>query len=288
MSLLTIISNASLELGLEAPSNVVNSSDLQVKQLLAQCNREGKELRNKFDWPQLSKEHSFTLSASTASYALPDDFERFIFCTHWDRSNHWEILGPLSAQEWQLRKSGIVTNAPRRRFRIKGYAANQFYLDPTPVAADAGETMVFEYQSKNWCRPQIWAAGLSISTNDYIFYDGNYYRATTSGTTGATPPTHTSSTASDGGVTWSYSDDAYESMAADTDVSHLDENLITLGIKWRFTQAKGLPWEVYRSEYEAAFRRMSSDLRSAGSLSLVREYSSQLLGFNNIPDSGYG
>ena len=77
-------------------------------------------------------------------------------------------------------------------------------------------------------------------------------------------------------------------MAADTDVSHLDENLITLGIKWRFTQAKGLPWEVYRSEYEAAFRRMSSDLRSAGSLSLVREYSSQLLGFNNIPDSGYG
>lgn len=288
MSLLTIVSNAALEAGLEAPSIVANSSELQVKQLLAHCNREGKELRNKFDWPQLTKEYAFTLAASTASYALPDDFERFVFCTHWDRSNHWEILGPLSAQEWQLRKSGIVTNAPRRRFRVKGYAANQFYLDPTPVAADAGEIMVFEYLSKNWCRPKTWAASLSFSAGSYCFYDGNYYTNATAGTTGSTPPTHTSSTASDGGITWAYSSEPYETMRADTDVGNLDENLLTLGTKWRFLQMKGLPWEVARAEYEAACRRLASALSGATELSLTCDVPSQLLGYNNIPDSGYG
>lgn len=49
-----------------------------------------------------------------------------------------------------------------------------------------------------------WASGESITAGNYRFNGIRIYQATTSGTTGATAPTHSSGTASDGGVTWSY------------------------------------------------------------------------------------
>ncbi len=288
MTLLEIIQAAALELGLNAPSSVVNSDDLQALQLLALANREGKEARSKVDWPQLSKEYTFTLSASTADYALPADFERFNFQTHWDRSNHWEILGPLSPEEWQWRKSGIVNSAPRRRWRVKGFTASQLSLDPTPPAADAGQTMVYEYQTRSWCSPRLWVTGLAVASGSYIAYNGNIYTATSAGTTGATAPTHTSGSMSDGAVTWAYSSAAYETFRADTDISQINDDLIILGIKWRFLMMKGLDWEVHRADHEAAMKRMSTDLKGAPRLSITRTPSEFLIGYNNIPDSGYG
>lgn len=51
---------------------------------------------------------------------------------------------------------------------------------------------------------RIHAAGLTVVAGDRCGYGGRLYTATTSGVTGSTPLTHTSSTASDGGVTWSF------------------------------------------------------------------------------------
>lgn len=50
-----------------------------------------------------------------------------------------------------------------------------------------------------------WAQGQVISATGTVRSNGdNFYRATTTGTTGATPPTHITGTASDGTVTWQY------------------------------------------------------------------------------------
>ena len=49
-------------------------------------------------------------------------------------------------------------------------------------------------------------SGQSVSIGAYRTAAGKLYRATTAGTTGATPLTHTSGTASDGAVTWQYLD----------------------------------------------------------------------------------
>lgn len=49
-----------------------------------------------------------------------------------------------------------------------------------------------------------WATSQSITSGIYRSYLDNLYIATTAGTTGATPPTHTSGTASDGAVTWQW------------------------------------------------------------------------------------
>lgn len=251
--------------------------------------REGKEARSKFTWPQLTKEYTFTTVASQDSYSLPADIDHFHFRTMWDRTNRWELVGPLSAQEWQLRKSGIAYSSPRRRFRIKGCATKQFYVDPTPGATEAGQTLVFEYQSKSWVKPRTWTATTSYTTNSFTFYNGNIYFSANGGTTGTTPPTHTSSSASDGGVTWTYYSDPYEDFGADTDESCLPEDVIMLGTKWRFMQQKGLPnWEELKMQYLETISRESSKIIGARTLSLAKRQTTFLLSPISIPDTGFG
>jgi hypothetical protein len=49
-----------------------------------------------------------------------------------------------------------------------------------------------------------WVTSTVYALNAYVFYGNNVYTATSAGTSGATPPTHTSGSVSDGGVTWKY------------------------------------------------------------------------------------
>jgi hypothetical protein len=69
-----------------------------------------------------------------------------------------------------------------------------------------------------------WASGQSVSIGAKRGYYEKLYTATTSGTTGGTPPSHTSGTASDGGVTWQFDNYTYMvpiglASVADADVS---------------------------------------------------------------------
>lgn len=149
-TLLQLIADTCNELGIDAPSAVIASTDPQIKQLLALAQREGMEYYDAGTrlggWQELVTEYTFPTVASTASYALPSDFAYFVQRTFWDRTNFWQLMGPLNAQEWQVLKSGIQPTGPRRRFRIKG---NLFYIDPTPSDVS---TLVYEYYSKNWCQ----------------------------------------------------------------------------------------------------------------------------------------
>lgn len=80
------------------------------------------------------------------SYTMPTDIDHLIPQTFWDRSFRWQLLGPLSPQEWQVLKSGISPTGPRRRFRIMG---GNFIIDPVP--SDTNQ-LVYEYYSVNWCQ----------------------------------------------------------------------------------------------------------------------------------------
>ena len=52
--------------------------------------------------------------------------------------------------------------------------------------------------------PMLWATSTAVQIGDVKYYGTHCYRARTAATTGATPPTHTSGSASDGSVTWDY------------------------------------------------------------------------------------
>lgn len=150
MSLLTVAQAVAEEVGLTAPSSVIGNSDKTAKQLLRLINRTGSLLAKK-NWTILQKEHTFQTVASTASYSLPSDFDRFLDLTLWDRDQYWALKGPVSPREWQVYKSGLVASSTvRSRFRVKpDTRVNKFFLDPTP--SDAFD-MVFEYGSTQWVK----------------------------------------------------------------------------------------------------------------------------------------
>lgn len=293
MTLLTTIQDAASELGLVKPSSVITATtDLVAQQLLAFFNRVGMHLRSEYDWPQLLKEYTFSLTSGTASYAMPGDFERFAACTHWDRTANWQIVGPIDETEWQyLKSSGTTVSYPTQRWRFKDIATNQFFIDPTPGSDANGDTCVFEYYRKNWLRPVLWSSGGSSGgSGTYFFYNGNWYQQTSSGATlGSTPPTHTTGSASDGTVMLAYLSTPYERGTADTDVSLIAEHLITMGIKWMYRQSKNLEgWEVMRADFDSEAKKLSSANRGGAPIDLNAGYKMQDWWYPNTPEQGFG
>lgn len=88
-------------------------------------------------------------------------------------------------------------------------------------ASSAGDRFVFN--ALGWSSADVgpwtpeadapaWVTGEAVLLNQRRKSGQNYYRATADGTTGATAPTHTSGSVSDGGVTWAYTaTSSYES-----------------------------------------------------------------------------
>lgn len=310
MTLLTIIQDACAELSLAIPQTVVGNRDPQVSQLLALSNREGMEFAGMqgqwSGWPELRQEYLFQLvpasggnngvyvgnttinsnvltgftsttgilvgygvsggsiltgaivsavspttvtlntpanATSTAqnfsfgqiAYNLPADIQMFIAATWWDRNFRWQMLGPISAQEWQTIVSGICPVGPRLRFRVMD---GQMWIQPPPGAQQT-DTVAYEYTSTNWCKSS----------------------------TGTSQPR------------WS----------ADTDTYAWPEQTQVLGVKWRFLRAKGLDYTEEVRTYENAVQRQIA--RSGGNKTLAlnsREYGQHLLGWANIPSTGFG
>ena len=159
MTLLTIVTNVLDEIGFAAPTTVIGSSDRTAIQALALANRGGKQLAKRGKgiggWSILQTEHTFTTTDGTAEYALPSDFDFLIDDTLWDRTNFWKLWGPVSPQEWQRIKSGVLASSagPRRRVRIQKSASSNVkavFVDPTP--STTGDTLVFEHVSDLWCQ----------------------------------------------------------------------------------------------------------------------------------------
>lgn len=145
MSLLTMIQDCAVKIGINRPSSVIGNNDTEALELLAFAQEEGKELVRRGDWQILQKENTFTSLAAEQQAALPSDFDHFVNETFWNRSRRIQFFGPLTPKEWQYIKSttaSVVTDT----FRFRG---NYILLNPVPAA---GQTMVYEYISKNWCQ----------------------------------------------------------------------------------------------------------------------------------------
>lgn len=85
-----------------------------------------------------------SLTFSQILFAPPTDFDRQIDRTHWDKSKHWEMLGPSTPQQREWLRSGYISTGPRIRY---SYMGGYFMIWP-PLGAT--ESLSFEYVSKYW------------------------------------------------------------------------------------------------------------------------------------------
>lgn len=154
---LELVQQAANELGIPEPSQIIGNTDDTARQLLALAIREGKDFstraKNQGGWQALHKEYTFTTVNGTNSYALPSDFEYFVQRTFYDNAYKWELIGPITAQEKQVLRYGVIASGPRRKFYIRN---NLMYLDPTPAAT--GDLIAYDYYSNAWCQSSVGVA----------------------------------------------------------------------------------------------------------------------------------
>lgn len=290
MSVLSICQNVAREVGIEVPSSVVDSTNVTARRLLALLVRAAERRRRQYPWPELTRLASFTLVDGQASYAVPLDLDWQNFETHWDQTNEWSLMGPLTPQEWQLHEQGLVATFPRKVYRFKGWANKQFFIFPTPDTGDAGNILSFEYQTVACFRPvSEWTTGTVYAAQSVVYYEGNIYGSNAGGTAGATPPTHITGSTSDGGVAWIWANYYYSQPFDDSNVGILPESLLELDLIWRFRRATGASYDDFKREADEAWQERISTYEPGRTLNMGgNRLQGQFIGYENIPETGLG
>jgi hypothetical protein len=173
-----------------------------------------------------------TFTFSQTKYDLPTDFETITDNTHWDKTKHWQMLGPEDAQQWQWLKSGYISTGPRIRWRILG---QQFQIWPP---YNTKEYLGFEYRSKGWARSA----------------------------TGAVK----------------------NSFTVDTDTTVYDDRLLVLGTKLKYFQIKSFDTTALQQDYFRILNVVKANDKGSANLSFAPYPTKVLIGYANIPDTGYG
>ena len=110
-----------------------------------------------------------TFTFAQTKYTLPTDYDRQVDVTDWDKTQHWELLGPATAQQWQWLKSGWIASSPRTYYRLLG---GKFQIWPPQ-----GENLYlgFEYISNYWVTATGGSApskvAFTVDTDTCIFSD---------------------------------------------------------------------------------------------------------------------
>lgn len=172
------------------------------------------------------------ITFSKTKYDLPPDFETITDNTHWDKTKHWQMLGPEDAQQWQWLKSGYISTGPRIRWRILG---NQFQIWPP---YNTKEYLGFEYRSKGWARSA----------------------------TGAVK----------------------NSFTADNDTTVFDDRVMVLYTKLKYFQIKSFDTTALTQDYMRYLNIAKANDKGSANLSFAPYPTKVLIGYANIPDTGYG
>jgi hypothetical protein len=173
-----------------------------------------------------------TVTFSRTKYPLPSDYETVTDNTHWDKTKHWQMLGPVDAQQWQWLKSGYISTGPRVRWRILG---NEFQIWPP---YNTLEYLGFEYRSKGWVR----------SANNQV----------------------------------------KNSFTVDDDTSVLDDTILVLATKLKYFQIKSFDTTALQQDYNRYLSIAKANDKGSATLSFAPQPSAVLIGWANIPDTGYG
>lgn len=113
------------------------------------ANEEGMSLAQGFEWQALRREWLLTTTATTLQADwLPDDIDRFVFGTQFDRTTMRRVLGPLTPQMWQA-----IMAMPQLNRVFLGWIErdNEILVTSTP---SAGDTVAYEYITQNWAKAE--------------------------------------------------------------------------------------------------------------------------------------
>lgn len=319
MALLTIIQDACSELSLPVPTSIIGNTDPTVSQLLALSNSEGQEfckLQGPWGgWPELNKTYTFNLvpygpftGTLTKNSAIITGMAPANTAALQAAYNGGLGLGVSGDNIYQSSTVLAITTTTVTMSAVASGtsigASINFGQIQYPLPADIRSFINATQWDRNFRWPmlgplspvewQVMVSGISpvgprirfrvqdnlmtiqplpgTSQTDQIAYEyvSNAWCTTSAGV---------ARVASGGVCRW----------GADTDLYRWPEDTQRYGVKWRFLRAKGLDyteelrsWQLAR-DFQLSTSGASRSLRMNATANGIR-----LLGYDNIPDSGFG
>jgi hypothetical protein len=276
-----------------SPGTYVANSTARARQLLNMFYTVCEQIRTRRYWPQLKKVYTFATEVNREFYQLPQDFYAAMPFTNWDKTNRWQMLGPLWDNQYSYRQYGYVTSENRTAFQIFGPDFNpagvggQFRVNPIP--GTAGTEFTFNYISASYITAPNWLPLTALTLGMLRNVNGRVYTVTTAGTTGTVAPNHTSGTFADGSVVWGPPlATTYDTLVTDADLCLFDPSLVISGIRamWKDEKAGDGTKNIieFENEIGTAFARFNP----MGKISL-NGAGLELSGLNpNIGDGNFG
>jgi hypothetical protein len=281
MNVLQIVQRGCQSIGIPSPASLIAATttvDLQLRAILYDVHD---FLRNQRIFVQQKRAHVFDLEADRQFYPLPEDFYAALLGTQYDDTTKYPLLGPLTDSQFDMREYGLAGFSPIPAYRIFGpdnnpySAGGQFQVWPMPTAA--GDTISFEYQSRNLFQPPNWTPSTVYALNAYVNANGNIYQCTTTGASSATtaPAGQSLTPQANGTAFFVYRPAAYETIVANTDTSIFDDDLVQAGFKAYYYESKGQPQAAgamndFRKQIDSARNRYYGSYR--GVMSRFKKY----------------
>ena len=313
MTLLQMVTQACGEMGIGAPGSLQASSNTSAIQLLALANREGRECARGANsaggWQELRNEYTFNVQSTGI---VPG-------CSYAQGGNVITIgTPPMQAPQvgWVICTSG-GSNATAFPYptTVLSVVGNQVTVSNVASSASTSTSLAFGQQSYSlpsdfdfmisgtqWDRgyrwqvfgpltPQEWQvlkSGLSPTgpRRRFRLMNGLYYLDPIPYDSNLLVYEYVSANfVNSGGLTTSPTN----AFTQDTDTYVLPDDLMILGLQWRYKRAKGLDYSQEYETYDDALQRELG--RDTGSRTLRLDITTSdvaLLSSNQIPDTGFG
>ncbi len=297
MTLLDLVQNFCLEVGITAPTVVITSQDAQINQVTAIVNRFGHDLVREFEWQQLEKEYILqtvgtTLTGTTVSgSAVITGISSTTGLT-----TNYGISGDNIAPFAQIisvdSATQVTMNLPATGSATSSLGFGQVqYALPSDWGKQIPQT--------EWDRSNRWPLLGPQSPQDWqsfksgIVYAGPRLRFRIQGNTLSINPPPAASLnlafeyISNGWVLAADGTTYKTKFTADTDTFLFDESLMLTGLKLRWLQTKGFDYGYAEKEYLTNLAKCTAQNKSAPRLSLAPMGGSVLLTNRNLPDGGW-
>jgi hypothetical protein len=299
-TMLQLVQQTASELNLAVPVSVAGNPNQDVQQLLALMNGSGYDLIKEHDWQALQVQYRFYTQAITTNATSVNGSTTLIVDGGTDISNvtkQWQITGYNINQDTNVVTANNTTKQIVMTQQASGTGTGSVVLAQTaydlPPDFETITDRTHWDKTKRWemlgpedAQQWQWLKSGYISTGPRIRWRilDNQFQIW--------PPMNTQEY-----LGWEYRSKGWarsatgaiqNSFIADTDTTVLDDRIMVLSTKLKYFQIKSFDTTALTADYNRYLSVAKANDKGAPNLSFAPYPSKVLIGYANIPDTGYG
>lgn len=297
-TMLQLVQQATAEMGLSIPTAVAGNTASDVVQTLALLNAAGYELKSIFEWQKITKEYRFTTEALDTTGTMV--------------SGSAVITGIPTTTGLDATYMVTGDNIPQDTYISSVDSATQVTLTNAVTGSGTAQSIVFSktkyampsdfdrlINRTEWDKNNHWELIGPESPQEWQWLKSGYIQTTPrirfrqlGGYFQIWPPTGAEDLYGFEYVSTNWvldtNGNGKSSFTADTDTCIYPDRLMVLAIKLKYFEIKGFDTTAFTRDYNYQLESAKSQDAGAPTLSLSRRNNTLLIGYNSIPDSGYG